>query len=214
MNTTTTRKAALKPFSEVVFSSGNKIIAQCYKETISSDIYKDSLIQGTIVKIISSYDSSYQAFGIIAKINNTSLDSIHRPQALGLSPNELNELQPQLYELLKKELEIYLFAYSDKNYQIIDYPPQKPMTVHDFVYLTSQDEVFELTKDLSNLINVLKKNQIPCDILINLIFKGYLMRNKDREYLVKIGQDLSFALQEEPDSLISILKRISELQKA
>lgn len=213
MNPIATKNLVDKPFSEVVFSTSDKIIAQCYKEAITNETYRECLIQGNIVKIISSYDSSYQAFGIIAQINNTSLDSIHKPQALGLSQEELSKLHPQIYELLRKELEIYLFSYLEKEAQIINYPPPKPMMIHDFVYLTSQDELLELTKDLSSLINIIKKHKLPIDILINLISKGYIQRNKDRNYLIKISQNLSFAFQEDVENLMNLLKRLGELEK-
>ena len=106
-------------FAEVIYSTSEVIIAQCYKEDTFTKAFKNSISQGSIVKIISSYDDSYLAFGLITKINNSSLDNIHKPSALGLRYKELTELQPQVYDLLRKELEIYLFAHKETNSKIL-----------------------------------------------------------------------------------------------
>ena len=111
MTTAPLKNALEEPFSEVIFSTNELITAQCYKESKPGSSSQISLIQGSLVKVKSSYDTSYEAFGIITKINNSSLDNIHRPSALGLNPEELERLQPQVYDLLKKELEILLFAH-------------------------------------------------------------------------------------------------------
>src|SRR3989338_6800632 len=96
---TTTTNALSEHFAEVIFSTNEMLIAQCYKEELSSKPLKSSVFQGSTVKIVSSYDSSYVAFGLIAKINNSSLDSVHKPSALGLTSKELEHLQPQVFEL-------------------------------------------------------------------------------------------------------------------
>lgn len=202
-----------KPFSEVIFSTGEMVIAQCYKEAISNTTVKQSLIQGSTVKVVSSYDNSYNAFGLITKINNSSLDSIHKPSALGLSTAELQVLQPQVYDLLRIELEIYLFANQDSGSQIYNYPPLKPMAIHDFVYKSTEEEEFKLTEDFSSLINLIKKNQLNVDLLFNLIKKGYELRSFDYSYLVKNSKALTLASQEQIESLMPLLKRLSEVSK-
>ena len=196
-------------FAEVIFSTNEMLIAQCYKEALSSKPLKSTILQGSIVKILSSYDSSYVAFGLIAKINNSSLDSVHRPSALGLTSKELEHLQPQVFDLLRKELEIYLFAYKEEG-EVYNYPPSKPMMIHDFVSKTTNDEVLQLTEDVSSLINLVKRNQLKPDLLSNLINLGYKLRKNDYNYLVKTGQELSLAFADEFDSLIQVLKRLSK----
>ncbi|MBI2996049.1 MAG: hypothetical protein HYY52_05020 [Candidatus Melainabacteria bacterium] len=196
-------KVLADPIGEVISSSNELVIAQCYKGIITSKNQKHaiSLSQGSTVKVVSSYDNSHIAFGLITKINNTSLDNIHRPSALGLSSKELEELQPQVYDLLKKELEIYLFSYKSKE--------AGSMMIHDFVYKTSEDEVLSLTESFTSLINTIKKNQIKPDILVNLIQEGYRLRNNDYGYLLNIGKEITLAFSLEIDSLFLLLKRIS-----
>ena len=209
MTTTTSPKPVDKPFGEVIFSTSEMILAQCYKEAATSIEHKNSILKGSVVKIVSSYDSSYVAYGLITNINNSSLDNIHKPSALGLNFKELAELQPQVYELLRNELEIYLFAHTEKDNEIVHYPPLKPMTIHDFVHKASEKEAMELTNNIPNLINVVKKSQQKPDILVNVISLGYRLRNDDYKYLVQAGKELSIALADEMDSLMQILKRLS-----
>lgn len=209
MTISSPRKALDKPFSEIISSSNETVIAQCYKEVISNSNLNQNIIQGTIVKAISSYDTSYAAFGIIAKINNTSLDNIHKPSALGLTPKELEHLQPQVYDLLRKELEIHLFAYKEKE-QIFNHEPTTPLMVHDFVYFANQEELILLTENLSSIINLIKKKQLKIELLTTLINEGYKLRDNNYKYLVKVGQELTLAFSDEIDFLIPFLKRLSQ----
>ena len=209
MSPSSTTKALNDHFAEVIFSTNEMLIAQCYKESLSGKPSKSTVSQGSIVKVISSYDDSYVAFGLIAKINNSSLDNIHRPSALGMTSKELEHLQPQVFDLLRKEVEIYLFAYKEEG-KVYNYPPSKPMMIHDFVSKATNDEVLQLTEDISSLINLVKRNQLKPDILSNLINLAYILRRNDYNYLVKMGQELSLAFADEFDFLIQILKRLSK----
>lgn len=210
MSSNTSQKVINKPFSEVVFYTSEMIIAQCYKEPLPNETLKQSIIQGSFVKITSSYDTSFSAFGIITKINNTSLDNIHKPSALGLNPNELEVLQPQVYDLLRKELEVFLFAHSEKD-QIHNYPPLKPLMVHDFVYKAPKEDILELTNNISNVISLIKRHNLKIDLLYEPIYQGYLARNRDYNYLLKSGQELVLAYQDDLQSLTYLLKRLQDL---
>ncbi len=205
----TPTKALNEHFAEVIFSTNEMLIAQCYKEALSNNSLKDSIFQGAIIKTISSYDNSYLAFGLISKINNSSLDNVHKPSALGLTTQELEHLQPQVFDLLRREVEIYLFAYKE-NGKTYNYPPTKPMMIHDFVSKATNEEVLELTNDISGLINLVKRNQLKPDLLSNVINLGYKLRNNNYDYLVKTGQELSLAFADELDSLMQVLKRLSK----
>ena len=205
-------KADKKPFSEVICSTNEVILAQCYKEITTRTYKEEGINQGSTVKIVSSYDTSCESFGIITKINNSSLDNIHKPSALGLNSKELEELQPQVYDLLRKEIEIYLFAYRDKSQVIVKSPPTNPMMVHDFVYLTTKEEVSELTEEFSTLANLIKKNKLRLELLIGLITTGYKLRSCNYNYLVKTGQEISSIFSDEVESLIPVLKTLATIK--
>lgn len=197
-------------FAEVIYSTNEMVIAQCYKEDFNKTIQGNNVVQGSVVKTVSSYDNSYAAFGLVAKINNRSLDNIHKPSALGLNFNELAELQPQVYDLLRKELEIYLFAYKEQKTDMCYYPPPKPMMIHDFIHTVTNEEIIELTKNFSSIINILKRNQLKIDILFNLIMLGYTLRKHNEEYLITSGKELSLAFSDDIESLMQFLKRLSQ----
>ena len=201
-------KTVREHFAEVIASTNEVVIAQCYKEDLANNSLKKSVSQGSLVKIKSSYDNSFISYGIISKINNSSLDNIHRPSALGLNSKELEYLQPQIFDLLRKELEIYLFAHKD-NSEILNYPPQKPMMIHDFVEEITNEEGILLTSDISSLIGLIKRNQLKPDILIAPIHLGYKLRNFDYNYLIKRGQEMSRTFSDDMDSIMQILKRFS-----
>ena len=209
MSDATTRKPVLKPLGEVIYSSTNTILVQCYKEGTVSIPYKHSVTEGSIVKIEGSYDNRFSAYGLVTKICNTSLDNIHKPSALGLSSKELEELQPQVYDLLRKELEICLFAYREE--KIINYKPTKLIMIHDIVYDVPDNEIRDLTSldGVINLINIVKTNQLNPNLLVDLISGGYRLRSNEYSYLVQVGQKLSLAFSDEIDNLIQILKRLS-----
>ena len=212
MATETQKKTNQEYFAEVISSSNEVVIAQCYKELLLNKAFKNNMFQGAIVKITNQEDPSYEAFGIISKINNTSLDSIHKPSALGLTTKELEHYQPQIFELLRKELEIHLFAYKEED-KLHNYPPVKPLMIHDFVCIPTDKEVIQLTNDFSNVIELIKRNQLKSSILVNLADLGYSLRNKDNDYLIKISKQISLFLNEEYDLLIQLLKRISDLRQ-
>lgn len=209
----TPTKPILEPFSEVIFSTNEMIIAQCYKESRAHSTQNQNIMQGSVVRVNSSYDTSQVAFGIVAKINNSSLDNIHKPSALGLSAVELEHLQPQVYDLLRKELEIHLFAHLDSTGNLVNSTPLKPMMIHDFVYLTTNEEILKLTHDLSNLINLIKVKQLKLDLLVDLIRLGYKLRNYDNNYLVKVGKEITLVFSNEIESLMQVLKRLSEVKE-
>ena len=129
---------------------------------------------------------------------------------MGLSSSELKELQPQVYDLLRKEVEIYLFAYTNDKEDIIKDPVPHPMTVHDFVYFASDNELKVLTEDFLNLANTIKKHGLNPNLLVELITTGYNLRNKNYDYLVKVAQELSITFSDEIHSLMLILKRLSQ----
>lgn len=209
MNTTNSQKAINDYIGEVIYSTNEMVIAQCYKEE-TTRTFKNSVIQGSIVKVVSSYDNSYVAYGIVSKINNSSLDNIHKPSALGLSFKQLEELQPQVYDLLKKELEIYLFAHSQSDGQILSHTPQKPMMIHDFVGKTSDKEITELTNNFSNLINLIKRVGLKPELLLGPIAYSYKLRSYNDNYLINVGKELSLAFSDEVESLIHLLKWLSQ----
>ena len=213
MITTNPTKALDKPFSEVIYSTNELILTQCYKETVSNRDLEHSLIQGSTVKVVSSYDTSYQAFGLITKINNSSLDHVHKPSALGLSSKELEHLQPQVYDLLRKEVEIYLFAYKNNKGEIIKSIPPQALLVHDFVYWTNKEEILELTNELSTLTYLLKKNNLKPDILIELVKAGYFLRSNSYDYLLKVSREISVAYSDDIESLMPALKSLSLVKK-
>lgn len=212
MTSISTTKPLNKPFSEVVSSMNETVFAHCYRD---EHLNKQSCIevtQGRIVKIVSSYDTSYAAFGIIANINNTTLDTSHKAQALGLDDQELKSLQAQIMELLRKEVEIYLFAYQEGSH-LVCLPPTKPLMVHDFVYLATEDDQLKLTENLTSVINLVKKYKLQTKLVCNLIKTGYELRNHDYKYLLEKAQEMSLAFSDELDTLIFALKDLSSYRQ-
>lgn len=197
-------------FGEVIYSSNEVVTVQCYKDEFLRSSLKEPLTLGSIIKIASTYDNSYLSYGIVTKINNTSLDQVHKPSCLGLSHKEIFELQPQVYELLRKELEIYLFAYKDTDGLLIKHPPLKPMMIHDFAKIVKNEEIIELTYDISPIANTIKKHQLNPELLVNPIIRGFQLRNKDSIYLINTGKTLTSIFLAEMETLIQLLKRLSE----
>ena len=85
------------------------------------------------------------------------------------------------------------------------------MGIHDFVYKTTNDEALKITSDLSNIINLIKKHGLNVDLLVGLISKGYELRDNDYDYLLSNSKALTLAFSEQIESLMPLLKRLSEL---
>ena len=207
MSNPSPQKALEKPFSEVISASGDFVIAQCYKDPLIDS--KGDVLLGSLVKLVSSYDNSHASFGLVTKISNSSIDSVHKPQALGLNIKELETFHPQLHDLLKKELEIYLFAHKE-NEEFQNYPPLKPALIHDFVYKVSENEFLRLTEDLSNIITIVKRYKLSLNLLYSLIKNSYKMRKNDYNYLLKTGKMLTTGLEEDLKPVMDLLKRLQE----
>lgn len=199
MTKATTSKTVEKPFSEVISSCNLIVVAQCYRDLALDSDANNKLYQGATVKIVSSYDSSYVAYGIISKINNTSIDNIHKPSALGLSPKELEELHPQVFELLKREVEAHLFAYPTH---------QKSFMIHDFVYFPSKEEIITFTENLTNLFNIVKRNGINVEILFDLLYQAFKFRNYNYDYLLRVSKELMLTFSDEVHLIMPVLRKL------
>ena len=184
-----------KPFSEIVSVRDDIAVAECYKDLVKNNNLEVS--KGKFITVLSSSNKK-TSFGFISKVFNSSIDNIHRPSALGLGIEEMQNIQPQIFELLKKEIEIILLPSGVSN-----------IMIHDFVYFATNEQILKLTEDFSEIISCVKKSQIPPEVLVDLIRQGYELRGNNYSYLVSVCKEASLYFADEADVLMNLLKKLT-----
>lgn len=158
-------------------------------------------------------DAALHIYAVTFNVLTGPLDNVHKPQALGLTRAELQLEQPQVFSLLKTELNACIVGHG-KNGKIYTHLPPQPPDVHDFVFQALPDEIARLTKDFEFLRHLGAVTQVPDDELLSASIReaGELAykNNKPgaREFLIGAGRFLSNTYRADYDKLLSVLKKI------
>jgi len=201
--------------AEVIQTTTVEFVAQCLEpEDLSFPIMPPF---GSWVK---SYDqeTGNKIYAIVCYVTTTPIDSVHSARALGLSLEELQQQQPQIFAMLKTEFRAVIIGFespSSKNGtnnnlgQVYQYIPPRPPQIHQGVYRCQETEIIHFSNNLDFLRIILQIAGIPVDGLIGAIIRDvYRLRKGDREWLVKAGRTLNNLLQDDYDSLQYILSQI------
>ena len=197
----------VKPVAEVVSSSITDFTAQCFNNDNDEPNLPEKPRFGSFLKV----DSQENGIAIIAVVVNVKTgpqDNIHRPSALGLTRQELQVEQPQIFSLLKTEVHAKIVGHMilDRAFQHL--PPQPP-EVHDFVYQAQTEEVRQMTSDFEFLRLLVNVSDVPQDELIAAtIREAHIVTGLDDQFLVEAGKKLSSILRSDYDRLLAILRKI------
>lgn len=183
--------------AEILESSTREIMAEC-RHQFSPPTF------GSLIKI----ESNRTILAIVFNIFTYCIEPNRRPTAYGLSIEELQEEQPQIFELIKTAFQATIVGfYEDGTYH--QFSPPHPPALHSFVYLCSEEELRKFTEDRDFLRNIIAtgKGQ-PDELIISFIRKAWLAYEKDQKFLIDFGKELSLLLKDDYDRLKSIMKRI------
>ncbi|MGF1535682.1 MAG: HAS-barrel domain-containing protein [Elainellaceae cyanobacterium] len=191
--------------AEVVETSTTQFLAQCLQPQDLS--YATMPPFGSWVKAIDEASSNW-VYGVVFHATTTSVDAVHRTQALGLSLDELREQQPQIFAMLKTDFQAALVGfYSGEQYY--QYLPPRPPQVHQPVYQCDPEDVIAFTETLDFLRTLLQVTGAPVDSLVAATIREvYQLRQGDRPWLVQAGRALSLLLKDDYDRLRIILRQI------
>ena len=196
--------------AEVVSSSITEFVAECVSENQEEPNFPVKPRFGSFLKV----DSQENGISILAVVTNVSTgpqDNVHKPQALGMTRQELQIEQPHIFSLLKTEVHASIIGHMilDRTFQHL--PPQPP-EVHDFVYAASTKEIIEITKGFEFLRLILDVSDVPTDELIAAtIREAHIACGLDEEFLIEAGKALSLMMRSDYDRLLAILRKIKPI---
>jgi len=166
---------------------------------------------GSILKVAGD---TTDIIGVTFNVSTRSVEPNRKPSAFGLSPDELRREMPQVYELLRTEIESLIIGYYHKlekrYYQML--PLESPQ-IHSFVYTCSPDEIVAFAGLLDFLRTILNANlPVPSEELIISTVRCALkeMDGKQRDgFMIAVGKELSRLIKNDYDLLRSIIRKIA-----
>lgn len=184
--------------AEVVESGTTGFVAECRRLNEAPPF-------GAVVRVPSA---DLTIFGLVIHVATRSLEPNRRPTAYGKTEAELQAEHPQIFELLKTEIEAMLLGYADgpRLYPLL--PPQPPR-IHSFVYGCSLEEVEAFTASLDFLRLIFSSGRTNTDeLLIAAARTAVAAHADDPGYRIRLGQELARLLKDDYDRLSAMLRRI------
>lgn len=204
---------------EVVQTSTTEYVAQCF----SSDELKFPTMPalGSWVRAADG-ESDREIFGTICYATTVPVDSMHRARPLGLTSEQLQEQQPQIFAMLQTEFRVAIVGFESESRRDLGLPPYyylppRPPQLHQAVYRCTPAEVARFCRSLQFLRTLLGVQGIPSDELVAAaVRQSYAAiasqpENSEREgrqWLVQVGRELAIQLKDDYDRLRSILQKI------
>ena len=148
--------------------------------------------------------------GLVFNASTQSLEANRRPTAYGKTEEELRREQPQIFELLRTEFSVLVIGYMEGESAVHMIPPQ-PARIHGFVHQCTDEEVRRCTSGVDFLRAVLGASGVPTDqLLIATLKKAIKAHERDGDYLVRVGKELSRLLSDDYDRLNSLIRRVAQ----
>ncbi|MEO0409925.1 MAG: HAS-barrel domain-containing protein [Cyanobacteria bacterium P01_A01_bin.135] len=203
--------------AEVIETATTEFLAQCLQPQDLS--YATMPPFGSWVKAVDEASGNW-VYGVVYHATTSSVDQVHRTQALGLSLDELRDQQPQIFAMLKTDFRAAIVGFyrgSDGPRPALEgqrpgyyqYLPPRPPQVHQPVYACTPEEVVAFTEALDFLRPLLQLAGAPADSLVAATIREvYQLRQGHRPWLVQAGRTLSLLLKDDYDRLRIILGQI------
>jgi hypothetical protein len=190
---------------EVIESSTTTLIAEARRLHGAPDF-------GAFVRV-DGVDASGAARDIVGTVHNAStlsLESNRRPVAYGKTEAELRREQPQIFELLRTQFDVFVLGTLHGEQVVHLFPPQ-PARIHSFVHPCSDEQVRAITEDPQFLRSLLEATGLPTDELL-LATLGQALRVRGEGaaiYLRQMGAELSRLLRDDYERLSSLVRRLA-----
>jgi hypothetical protein len=192
--------------AEVVATSTTDFLAECL-EPESLD-FPAMPAFGSWVKSQQEENSNIISYGVVYHATTSTIDSVHRAVALGLSLQAIREQQPQIFAMLRSEIKVVLLGFSTLG-NVYQHLPAQPPQIHQAVFACEEEEIANFTEELNFLRTLVQMNNAPVDELIAAVLRNvYQVRKCDRNWLVQAGRKLSLLLKDDYDRLGGILSQV------
>lgn len=190
-----------EPIGEVIASNTNAfsaVVRSRFGDTLPIKF-------GELVKTETSH---MKIFGIVSLIEHAPTEPNRKVAPHGKPKAELKREMPQIFELLQTEFRALVVGYEAAHGVVPSIPPVPP-DLHDFAYLTSEDEQKSFfSKTPAFLRTILNCRDASPDELLVSFLRNHLTY-LPRPLLISIGKELSYLLGDDHRRLESILSRVS-----
>lgn len=173
----------------------------------------DPFVEIATPSLLKSFLSSPEGalYAVVFFAASGSFDSGRRASAYEMDERELQETQPQIFELLITEFTALPLGISKNGLFRSGLPPCPPR-LHARVVECDTDEIQTLTNSPELLRTLLRTTAAANsdELIVACLRNGWEIRDRDQRYLVRMGKQLASLLMKEPDRLTGILDRLSE----
>jgi len=196
----------VQAIAEVTSSSITNVVAECAHQPQQKENRQKPRF-GSFV-CIESQTSDLRYLGIVYNITTAPVDSVHRTVAFGMTREELQKEQPQIFSLLQTNIHALLIGFIT-NGSGFGYLPPQPPDLHEFVYPATKEDLEKVVENFDFLRLLSGVNIVASDELIAAaIREAFLIHNKSGEFLLKAGQALAQLFKTDSERLLAILRRI------
>jgi hypothetical protein len=198
----------LPAIAEVISSSVTDVVAQSLVTMDEGGLPKATKPRfGSFVRI-GSENGQGNIFAVVNNVVTGPADGVHRLSAFGLSREQLRLQQPQIFALLRTDINALVVGYSQGKKTYSHLPPQPP-EVHDFMYNATVEDISRVTESFDFLRLLMNVPNVPADeLLAASVREAYLAQDKNEKFLMRAGQALSQLFRSDYDRLLSILHKI------
>jgi hypothetical protein len=192
------------PIAEVIASSVTEVVAQSLVTLDQGGLPTAGKPRfGSFVRIASE-NGQGNVFAVVNNVVTGPADGLHRLSAFGLPREQLRAEQPQIFALLRTDVNALIVGYSQNNKTYSHLPPQPP-EVHDFVYGASADEISGVVASFDFLRLLMNVPDVPADeLLAACVREAYLAKGNDDKFLTRAGQALAQLFRSDYDRLLSV----------
>jgi hypothetical protein len=192
--------------AEVVSTSTTEFVAECLPPNDLNFPQVPAL--GSWVKTTSFQDEQLTVFGVVCFAQTMAVDNIHRAIALGMSLEELQAEQPQIFAMFRSEIRVAILGYR-VGMQIYQHLPPQPPQIHQAVHQCPREEVIQFTEELHFWRSLLTITGVPVDELLSAILRNvYQLRHCDRPWLVQASKQLGVLFKDDYDRLRAVLAQV------
>ena len=192
-----------KPFAEVIESSLDSFIAQCWQWDNFPEF-------GSLVQVNSN---DLTILGCVYSIQTGSMDPMRYPFPYQKTEKELLSEQPQIFEFLKTTFNVKILGYINKKKQIKYHIPPHPSKIHSFVeeclpeietiFFNKQDFLYLLFNSSSQISNF-------DDLLLTIISKATNGKKPSSKTLSSFYQTLSLLTGNDYRRMKLFLRRVEQ----
>ncbi|MGK7910125.1 MAG: hypothetical protein AB4050_01380 [Synechococcus sp.] len=215
---TTSTPQSSDHLGEVVETSTTEYLAQCFAP--------DDLRFPTMPALGSwttavDEEANHIIYGAVCHTTTLPVDAIHRARPLGLSLQELQEQQPQIFAMLRTEFRVTIVGFEplDRRGTLLppyQYLPPRPPQIHQGVFRCEAGDVARFCQHTDFLRTLLQAQGVPTDELVAAVLRQSAAAfdivgqsaTARRQWLLGAGRALSIYLRDDYTRLKCILSKI------